>query len=413
MDRHYLTHKHQVHMLEKLFTLSDQLIRVRDRTYQRQYFTDLTQNRFSILVGQRGVGKTTLLVQHLKKSYPDYLQSRKAIYVQADHFLVKDLSLYAIAERFDQLGGEFICFDEIHKYPDWSRELKSITDTFPALKVLASGSSILEIHKGSHDLSRRAIIYRLPGLSFREFLEFRHGMVFQVIPMNELLEFNRTPGAEVLSRIRPLQYFDEYLAHGYYPYENDKPALYAQEVMSMLNRVLTEDFSAVHRIDYESVLKIRRVIAILAEAGPLKPNIEKLAAQSGTTRDSLLKFLKYLHRAGIIAWLTKGNEDINYFNKPDRLLLNDTCLFRALSAEQSNQRHLLEAFMLSQLQVSCQINLIYPGRYLIDLLYEFEMTWVKPKGRVVKSNNNAYILSPDAESSSRGVIPLWMIGFSY
>ncbi len=158
-------------MLDELFRLSQHFLRIKYQEYKRYFFYEYPlKNKFSIIVGQRGVGKTTCIIQYIRTMYHDIF-TEKALYVQADHFLVGNTSLYEIAEQFHHLGGELICFDEIHKYLEWAKELKSISDTFPSLKILASGSSALEVSKGSHDLSRRAIVYRMNGLSFKEFIE--------------------------------------------------------------------------------------------------------------------------------------------------------------------------------------------------------------------------------------------------
>lgn len=164
-------------MIEELFRLSQNFIRINNREYVRYFLrTYPLKNRFSIVVGQRGVGKTTAIIQHILSSYKNDIFTNSALYIQADHFLVGGHSLYEIAEQFYNLGGKMICFDEIHKYPNWSTELKSIYDTFPKLTIVASGSSALEIYKGSHDLSRRAVVYKMFGMSFREFIEIELGI---------------------------------------------------------------------------------------------------------------------------------------------------------------------------------------------------------------------------------------------
>ncbi len=164
-------------MIEELFRLSQNFIKINNWDYIRYFLkTNPLKSRFSIVVGQRGVGKTTAMIQHILSSYDNNIFTDRALYIQADHFLVGNRSLYEIAEQFYNLGGEMICFDEIHKYANWSTELKSIYDTFPKLTIAASGSSALEIYKGSRDLSRRAVVYKMFGMSFREFIELALGI---------------------------------------------------------------------------------------------------------------------------------------------------------------------------------------------------------------------------------------------
>ncbi|MEA1981453.1 MAG: AAA family ATPase [candidate division Zixibacteria bacterium] len=362
------------------------------------------------IVGPRGVGKTSLLLQLLKEKLHD---QENVLYVQLDDVHFSTQSLFEFAREFVLKGGKMLALDNLHKYPEGVTDLQKIAEELPDLKILFAGSSAGDDDGAFYELSRIASLHYLPGLSFREFLEFRYDHAFPVIQMDELLEYNRMPGVEVLHRIRPLQYFDEYLTQGFYPQQIENPALYYQSVMNLVNKVLTEDFSVVHRIDYESVLKIRRLLAKLAVEGPFKPNIEKLADEVGTTRDSLLKFLKYLHRAGMIGWLTKGHEDVNYFNKPDRLLMSNSCLIAALSPDLPSRESLLETFLHNQLRLAHQVNLTSRGSYLMDLEYEFEMEWMTGGSNKGKSKSQAYVVSPEAESASGNVIPLWMFGFLY
>jgi len=409
-------------MLEKLFTLSDQLIRVRDRTYQRQYFTDLTQNRFSILVGQRGVGKTTLLVQHLKKSYPDYLQSRKAIYVQADHFLVKDLSLYAIAERFDQLGGEFICFDEIHKYPDWSRELKSITDTFPALKVLASGSSILEIHKGSHDLSRRAIIYRLPGLSFREFIELQTGVTLPESSLVEIFSDHEQLADSILNIIekkqeRILALFKDYLSFGYYPYflEFKDRALFHLTLEQNFHTSIESDLPAVYpKLSGASIKKISKLLAVIASSVPFTPDLKKIKhiVEIGDER-TLKTYLKYLEDGGLIRCLSKSGSALRKLAKPEKIYLNNPNQIMAISRSgQENKGNIRETFFASMLSITGhELSIPVQGDFKIDDDSVIEVGGKGKDSSQVLDIQCSYLAADDIERGYARKIPLWLFGF--
>lgn len=360
------------------------------------------------IVGPRGLGKTFLLLQLLKEKLHN---QEDVLYVQLDDVHFSTQSLFDFAKEFVLKGGKMLALDNLHKCPDGVSDLRKIAEELPDLRILFASSSAGDDDGAFYELSRIAALHYLPGLSFREFLEFRYDHAFPLIQMDELLEYNRMPGAEVLHRIRPLQYLDEYLTKGYYPQQIENPALYSQSVMNLVNQVLTDDFGVVHRIDYESVLKIRRLLATIATEGPFKPNIEKLADEIGTTRDSLLKFLKYLHKAGMIGWLTKGHEDVNYLNKPDRLLMNNSCLIAALSPDLPSRESLLETFLHNQLRLVHQVNLTTKGSYLMDLEYEFEMEWMEGGSNKGKSKSRAYVVSTDAESASGNVIPLWMFGF--
>jgi len=211
-------------MYDDILKLSQHFLSIKNRPYQR-YFLKSTplKHRCAILLGQRGIGKTTTLIQYLLAHSGGNIDDPRILYVQTDHFLVGNSTLYEIADTFHTYGGEIIAFDEIHKYPSWSQELKSIYDTFPNLIILASGSSALEIHKGSHDLSRRAIIHRLHGLSFREFVELKTNLKFDCVALSDLIKKHELISRDILSKLnkmktKVLPLFKSYLDFGFYPY---------------------------------------------------------------------------------------------------------------------------------------------------------------------------------------------------
>lgn len=409
-------------MLEEIFTLSDQLIRVRDRAYHRQYFANLSKNRFSILIGQRGVGKTTLLIQHLKKSYPDYLQSRKAIYVQADHFLVKDLSLYAIAEKFYRLGGELICFDEIHKYPDWSRELKSITDTFPELKILASGSSILEIHKGTHDLSRRAIIYRLPGLSFREFIELQVDVKLPGVPLAEILSDHERLSDFILAviekkRERILALFSDYLSFGFYPYflEFEDRTLFHLTLEQNFHTTIESDLPAVYpKLNGASIKKISKLLAVIASSVPFTPDLRKIKqiVEIGDER-TLKTYFKYLEDAGLIRCLSKSGSAMRKLAKPEKIYLNNPNQIMAISRNgQENRGNIRETFFASMLSITDhQLSIPEKGDFMLDDDSVIEVGGQGKNISQVWDMHRSYLAVDDIERGYSRRIPLWLFGF--
>lgn len=317
------------------------------------------------------------------------------------------------AEEFYKKGGDYLFLDEVHKYPDWSRELKNIYDNLPGLKIVFTSSSALDIYKGAYDLSRRAMMYNLPGLSFREFIELKYQIKFQDFTLEQILFEGKKNVSVVLEKIKPLKLFEEYLRFGYYPFFVESEKNYPERLTNILNLVLESDLPTIFNIDYYSVMKIKKMIAVLSRVVPCKPNIEKLAGQTGSTRDTLLKYLFYLEKAEVVKWLTKNTFGINYLNKPDKLYLNNTNLMYALNDEKPDKGNLRETFMLNQLLVKHSVS--YPGKgdFLIARKYLIEVGGPSKKSNQIAGIENAFIAVDDIEFPDGRKIPLWLFGFLY
>ena len=377
--------------------------------YRALYYKISDESQLTGIIGPRGVGKTSLLMQLARDKYSD---SAVKLYVSLDDPRFSIGGLVEVVDEFAKMGGELLILDEVDKYQKIVTDLNLLLAANSHLKILFACSSAGNDDGVIYELSRIAELYYLPGLSFREYLEFRHNLAFPVIPFHELIEYNRMPGSAVLNRIRPLKYFEEYLKQGYFPIKEDDENRYLRSVGSIVRANVAEDIMAAYRIDYESVVKMFRVLTFIANEGPFKPNIEKLADYAGTTRDSLLKFLKYMHKAGLIAWLTSGHGDINYLNKPARLYLGCTDLHFALSDEDLVRQKTIETFTFNQLRNQHQVNLVKEGQFLIDLEYHFEMEWKMGKSAQMVQNNS-FIIVDGIENQVGNKIPLWMLGFLY
>lgn len=360
--------------------------------------------------GARGAGKTTLLLQYMKNRLP---ANAEALYASLDDIYFAENPLIYLAEEFYKKGGEFLFLDEVHKYPDWSRELKNIYDNLPGLKIVFTSSSALDIYKGAFDLSRRALVYSLPGLSFREFIELKHRISLKSYSLEQILSESKKIGSEILDKIKPLKFFEDYLKFGYYPFSIESEKNYYDKLTSILNLVLESDLPTIFKIDYYSVMKIKKMLSVLSRIVPYKPNIEKLALQADTTRDTLLKFLFYLEKAGIVKWLSKDTFGINYLNKPDKLYLNNTNLMYALTNEKPDTGNLRETFFLNQLLVKYSVS--YPGKgdFLVDGKYLFEVGGSSKNTKQIAGLENAFIAADDIEFPDGRKIPLWLFGFLY
>ncbi len=368
------------------------------------------EDRMIGISGARGSGKTTLMLQFMKSNLP---VGTEAIYASLDDIYFAGNPVVIFAEDFYKKGGEYLFLDEVHKYPDWSRELKNIYDNLPELKVVFTSSSALDIYKGGYDLSRRAVVYNLPGLSLREFIELKYGLTLPVYPIEEILFNAKSIVKGIISKIRPLKLFEEYLQTGYYPFFIESERNYPDKLINILNQILENDVPTIFNIDYFSVMKIKKLLAVLSRVVPYKPNIEKLARQAGTTRDTLLKYLYYLERAEVVKWLTKDTFGINYLNKPDKIFLNNTNLMVALNSEKPDKGTMRETFMLNQLLVKHKVTYPETGDFLVDNKYLIEVGGKSKNTRPLSKHKDGFVAIDGIEYPGGNRIPLWLFGFMY
>src|SRR5690606_28403482 len=245
-------------------------------------------NRLIAVKGARGAGKTTLLLQLAKL----YLPLNSTLYVSLDHIYFFDNKLYDLAKRFVQFGGTHLLLDEVHKYPDWSREIKLIYDNFPELSVIFTSSSMLEIYKSESDLSRRVVTYYLKELSFREFILFETGKNFPVYPFTDILENHNELAINILDKIKPLPLFDKYLKIGAYPYYKENKDFYVQKLQNTINLIIEIDIHAVEDLQYDTLVKLKKLLITIASSVPFTPNITKLSEKVGFSRNMLVQSIK-------------------------------------------------------------------------------------------------------------------------
>jgi predicted AAA+ superfamily ATPase len=411
-------------MIEDLYLLSQSFLKNYSRPYKRYFLKRYTMdNRFSIIVGHRGVGKTTALIQYMLSECKNKTLTREVLYVQADHFIVGKQSLYDISEAFVKEGGKLICFDEIHKYPDWSRELKSISDTFQQIKIITSGSSALEIHKGAHDLSRRAIIYRMFEMSFREFLELSLNIKLESFKLEKILKKSQTITETIIKKLeekksRVLPLFRRYLQHGYYPYFNDYKniGLFYITLEQNLHRTVESDLLAVFpQLSGSSINKIKKLISFIAKSVPFTPDLKKIKRllEIGDER-TLKNYLKYLEDAGIILTVSKQGKGLRMLEKPGKIYLNNPNLVYAIGdIENINKGSLRESFFANSLTGDYQVTIPDHGDFLVDGKYTFEVGGRSKDFKQIRNLDNSYLAVDDIEFGTRSDIPLWLFGFLY
>lgn len=360
--------------------------------------------------GARGVGKTTLLLQYIKLHLP---QDSSVLYTNLDNIWFTEHKMYDMADLFVKRGGKYLFLDEVHKYPNWSQELKNIYDDFPELHIVFTGSSLLEILNARADLSRRAIVYEMQGFSFREYLNRNLQTDFPVIQLDDIFTKHVQISALVTNKIKILQHFPEYLKFGYYPYYNELPPLYYQRIDEVINMILEVEIPLLRGVDMAYVTKLKQLLLVLSESVPFIPNITKLSERIGITRNSLLSYLHALQESGLTYHLNKDSYGITRLQKPDKIYLENTNLMYALGTKNVDTGTLRETFFANQVKYLHRLTMSDQSDFLIDDKYTIEVGG-KDKGyRQLADLDNAFIAADDIEYGHEHKIPLWMFGFQY
>lgn len=370
------------------------------------------QARLIGIKGARGTGKTTLLLQYIKKNLRT---SGNYLYVSLDDIWFSENKLVALADDFVKQGGRHLFLDEVHKYPNWSQEIKNIYDDYPELQVVFTGSSLLEILNARADLSRRAITYKLQGLSFREYLNFLHGGNFNAYPLNEILRQHGRVSDEILAAVRPLQHFRNYLKEGYYPFIKEIPSLYHARLEEVLNMIIEIELPLLRGVDITYAPKLRQLLLVISESAPFVPNISKLSERIGINRNTLVSYLHYLQEAGIILNLYKETQGISRLQKPDKVFLENTNIAYTVNASPPDMGNMRETFFANQLGYQHTITFPEKGDFLIDGNLLFETGGKNKTGKQTHywPADKAFTAADGIEYGHGNRIPLWLFGFLY
>ncbi len=332
--------------MDHLFQYSNTLIAKVDPSFVRYMYDYINwQNRLIGLVGPRGVGKTTLVLQHIKNN----LDTTKTLYVTAEDFYFAKHRLTDLASSFVKLGGKYLFIDEIHKYPDWSRELKLMYDYHKDLKIVFTGSSILDIKKGSSDLSRRAVVYWMQGLSFREYLRLFHKKEVPKFSLEAILNQQ----VHLPQIPHPLPLFDDYLRKGYYPFAIEED--FNQKLHQVVHQTMESDIPTYASMNVATGRKLKQLLAIVAQSVPFKPNMSKIAEMLQISRNNIADYLVYLEEAGMLIQLRHATAGIRGLGKVDKIYLDNTNLIYHLAKENWNIGNVRETFFLNQLKVGHQV----------------------------------------------------------
>lgn len=361
--------------------------------------------------GSRGTGKTTLFLQHIKKTFSNNLN--KVLYVNLDNIYFSNNTLVKLAEKFASRGGTHLFIDEVHKYENWSKEIKNLYDDFPELHIAFTGSSLLEILNGRADLSRRTLVYELTGLSFREYLSLIKAHDFPIFTLEEILKNNEQISAEIASKIKPFEFFDDYLSFGYYPYFLEGKDDYFNRLNETLNMILEVELPMLRGLEIAYIPRIKKLLAVIGESAPFIPNITQLAAKIGISRQTLLIYLKYLEDAKLINQLYKKSRGLSVLEKPEKILMENTNLIELFNGENANTDSRRETFVLNQLLHSHKVDFSEESDFFVDSKYTFEVGGKNKKRKQIQEIPDSYIIADDIEFGTDRRIPIWLLGFMY
>ena len=367
-------------------------------------------DRLIVIKGARGVGKTTLILQYIKETFGI---TDSILYVSLDNIWFAENTIVSLADQFAKNGGTHLFLDEVHKYPGWAREIKNIYDDYPDLNLILTSSSSLQILQGNADLSRRVAIYQLHEMSLREFILLHYQLELPVISIKEIILNHIGKAAEYTEKIKPVKLFNEYLKFGAYPYSIENKDNYWQRLHNTLIITLETDLTAILNIEYGAVVKLKKLMYVIATSPPFKPNISELSSKIGVSRDTLLKYLQYLKNAHMINLLKTEKKGMSYLAKPEKIYLNNPNLLFAILQEQKNTGTLRETFFYNQLSESNDLFYTPSGDFKINNQSIIEIGGKNKTNKQIKGISNSYLALDDIEIGYQNTIPLWLFGFLY
>lgn len=381
----------------------DTLLEETPSSFYRYMFNRIDwDNRLIGLVGPRGVGKTTLMLQHAKEELPRH----STLFVTAEDMYFASNNLVELATDFAKKGGRYLIIDEIHKMEEWSRYLKLVYDYQPKLNVIFTGSSILDITKGAHDLSRRAITYHMQGLSFREYLSLFHEIHLDTYSLESIIRHE----VKMLEGFRPLELFKDYLQRGYYPFAMENQ--YEMRLKQVINNTLEVDIPQYAKMNVATGRKLKQLLGVVSRSVPFKPNMTTLATVLDTSRNSIPDFFIYLEEAGLIAQLRDNTGGVRGLGKVDKVYLDNTALVYNLAGDEADIGNVRETFFNNQMRINQEVLASRVSDFEIGE-YTFEVGGKNKKQKQIEDVDNGYIVKDDIERGYLNVIPLWMFGLNY
>ncbi|SJN46628.1 ATP-binding protein [Sphingobacterium sp. JB170] len=383
-----------------------------DVNFTRSLMSDINWNaRLIGIKGARGIGKTTMLLQFIKLHLADRLD--EVIYVSLDAIWFNSNSLLSLVNEFDKKGGKYLFIDEVHKYSGWAQEVKNIYDDYPDMKIVFTGSSLLDILNARADLSRRAVTYKMQGFSFREYLALETGVHFSSLTLEELLNQHTAKAREINKQIKPFVYFENYLRYGYYPFYKEELDLYYNRLEEVISLMLEIELPLLRNIDIAYVGKIKQLLTVIAESVPFIPNVSKLSDKIGINRGTLLSYLHYLDEIDLTRNLFKIGEGTSLLQKPSKIFLENTNIAYVLGKRNTNKGNLRETFFGNQVGYNHELIYVEQGDFVVDNRYTFEIGGKGKSANQITGLKDAFVVSDDITHGFHNKIPLWLFGFLY
>jgi predicted AAA+ superfamily ATPase len=399
--------------MEELFEKYKQKLNYTSTDFVRSIMNTINwKARLIGIKGARGVGKTTLLLQYIKMSL-NAEPGDSILYTSLDNIWFSKHTLSELADVFVKKGGKYLFLDEVHKYRNWAQELKNIYDDFPELKVVFTGSSLLEILNARADLSRRAIIYHMQGLSYREYLRMESKIYFDPISLTDILENHLSLTSAICEKIKPLQYFSDYLRFGYYPFFKELPELYYVRLEEVINMMLEIELPLLRGVDLAYITKIKELLLVISESAPFVPNVSKLSDKIVINRGTLLLYIHYLEEIGLTYNLSKNAAGVSKLQKPSKIFLENTNLIYALAPGNANVGNVRETFFANQVGYNHKITFIEQSDFFVNEKYVFEVGGKNKDSKQIKNLENAFVAADGIEHGFKNKIPLWLFGFMY
>ncbi|MCT4614013.1 MAG: AAA family ATPase [Marinifilaceae bacterium] len=394
--------------MHNLYKTHISLLNTNKGTIRRELIDIIDWNhRLIAIKGSRGVGKTTFLLDYIREKHHD---DKTCLFINLNNLFFTERGLVSFVDEFYKKGGKVLLLDQIHKYPDWDIDLKTCYEKYEDLQIIFTASSILRI-KGNAELADLVKVYYLNGLSFREFINQQTQNKFRAYSLSEIMQNHEQIVDDILDKIRPLAYFQDYLQYGYYPsYLENKT--YNDTILKIINLMLEFDITYLNQIELKYLPKLKRLLYLIASNAPLQPNVSKLANSVETSRATIMNYLRYLQNARLIHLLASRNEEKDSSKKPSKLYLNNTNLLYAISPDNVNKQHLCETFFYNQIHGGRIVTDAQNGEFTVDKEYIFKISEQEIDDDFRKSNNQ-FIASDMIEKGKGNQIPLWLFGFMY